>query len=112
MLAKAHDAELVSVHVDDRLLRSSDDIQRRILLGSRDRLHVLIERVASVPPKVNVVMEFGQPDEAILRVAARRQARFIVLGVGGNRTTRRKEWRSAYHIVCGASCPVITIRAN
>jgi nucleotide-binding universal stress UspA family protein len=112
LLAKSHDAELVSVHLDDRLLGRPCKVQPGILQALQHRLHVLIEHVASVPPKVNVVMDFGPPEEAILRIAARRQARFIVLGVGGNRLTRRNEWRSAYDIVCGASCPVITVRAN
>jgi nucleotide-binding universal stress UspA family protein len=59
------------------------------------------------------VVEFGVPAPAILATAAAAKAQLIVMGL--NRPARLSApshfpWAVAYEVVCGAQCPVLTIR--
>jgi len=58
------------------------------------------------------MVEFGEPAEGILWAARNLQAAAIILGL---KHRRGAIWHmpssTAYRVVCGAGCPVVTIRA-
>lgn len=64
-------------------------------------------REGGTTPKV--VADTGPNVKAILRVAERRLADLIVLGISES-DEERLGWADAYEVVCSALCPVLTIR--
>lgn len=59
------------------------------------------------------VVRFGTPSEKILQVALEKRADLIVLGLRRSSlpgTISHLPWATAYEIVCGAACPVLTVR--
>ena len=59
------------------------------------------------------VVRFGTPSEKILQVALEKRADLIVLGLSRSSlpgTISHIPWATAYEIVCGAACPVLTVR--
>lgn len=60
-----------------------------------------------------LVVRFGTPSEKILQVALEKRADLIVLGLRRSSlpgTISHIPWATAYEIVCGAGCPVLTVR--
>lgn len=60
-----------------------------------------------------VVVQFGTPSEKILQVALEKRADLIVLGLSRSSlpgTISHIPWATAYEIVRGAACPVLTVR--
>jgi len=65
----------------------------------------------TVEPQFTV--KFGAPSKKILQVADTLKADLIIMGL--NRSTHidtvsHMPWATAYEVVCGASCPVLTVR--
>jgi len=115
--AKAH---LVLVHVleslpaDDprALLHFGSDEYRSFLEGdARERVLALLPQDAPPEAPPEIVIAAGKPYREILRVAAAREAGFIVMGVHGRGAHDRTLFGSiANHVVRGAACPVLTMR--
>jgi nucleotide-binding universal stress UspA family protein len=60
-----------------------------------------------------LVVQFGTPSEKILQFALETSADLIVLGLRRSSlpgTISHTPWATAYEIVCGAACPVLTVR--
>jgi len=56
--------------------------------------------------------EFGDPADRILWAADKLQAGLIVMGVHQkHQITASIAWSTAYEVVCGAPCPVLTVRS-
>ena len=72
------------------------------------------EWLPEVPPfNTNYVVECGPIDETILAAAVEGQADVIIMGLRSPQTFfDHLSWLHAYKIVCGACCPVLTIRAQ
>lgn len=84
--------------------------------SSRARLRILVPPDVKLEPEPDLVVEFGDPAEIIVKVAALRSADLIVLGVrrGGAfaRATTHLPEGVGYRVVCEAHCPVLTVRGN
>ncbi len=65
------------------------------------------------PIDAEFVVQFGIPSEKILQVALDKRVDLIILGLRREPlagTISHKPWATAYEIVCGAGCPVLTAR--
>jgi len=59
------------------------------------------------------LVEFGLPSEKILQVALKVKADIVVMGLNRSLhigTASHLPWATAYEVVCGAACPVLTVR--
>jgi nucleotide-binding universal stress UspA family protein len=59
------------------------------------------------------VVQFGTPSEKILQVALDRRVDLIILGLRRSSligAVSHMPWATAHEIVCGAGCPVLTVR--
>jgi nucleotide-binding universal stress UspA family protein len=76
------------------------------------RLKELVSESAHLRYAPETVLEFGNPAECILKVAAAREADMIVLGARSSIDvgTTHSPWSSAHHVIAHAHCPVLTIR--
>lgn len=65
------------------------------------------------PIESEFVVQFGIPSENILQVALNRGADLIILGLCSSslvNTISHMSSATAYEVVCGAGCPVLTVR--
>jgi nucleotide-binding universal stress UspA family protein len=72
-----------------------------------------------VPPdgqaqiEIEFVVQFGVPSEKILQIALEKRVDLIMLGLRRAALVgalAHRPWARAYEIVCGAGCPVLTVR--
>ena len=77
------------------------------------RLEQLMPRDEEMPIESEFVVQFGIPSEKILQVALDKRAELIILGLRHASLASaisHKPWATAYEIVRGAGCPVLTVR--
>ncbi len=77
------------------------------------RLEQLMPRDQETPIESEFVVQFGIPSEKILQVALDKRVDLIILGLRRASlagTISHMPWATAYEIVCGAGCPVLTVR--
>jgi len=77
------------------------------------RLEQLLPRDDETPIDTEFVVQFGIPSEKILQVALEKKVDLIILGLRRASlagTLSHMPWATAYEIVCGAGCPVLTVR--
>ena len=77
------------------------------------RLEHLLPNDEQAPLKTESIVQFGVPSEKILQVALNRRADLIILGLSRPSlvsATSHVPWATAYEVVCGAGCPVLTVR--
>ena len=77
------------------------------------RLEQLMPREEETPIESAFVVQFGMPSEKILQVALDKGVDLIILGLRRASlagTISHMPWATAYEIVCGAGCPVLTVR--
>ena len=77
------------------------------------RLEQLVPCDDEIRMKTEFVVQFGIPSEKILQVALERKVDLIILGLRASflaGTISHMPWTTAYKIVSGAGCPVLTIR--
>ena len=77
------------------------------------RLEQLVPCDDETPIDTDFVVQFGIPSEKILQVALDTRVDLIIMGLrraplAG--TISHMPWATAYEIVCGAGCPVLTVR--
>jgi nucleotide-binding universal stress UspA family protein len=78
------------------------------------RLKEILSHQAPLAAKPEFLVKFGAPSEMVLRAAAELQSDLIIMGVNHTRhidTACHTPWATAYAVVCGATCPVLTVRA-
>ena len=78
------------------------------------RLEKLIDENAPLRVPPEIVVKFGMPGKMILHTAQTLGADLIVMGLhrsGYIHTASHLPWDTAYHVVCGATCPVLTVRS-
>jgi nucleotide-binding universal stress UspA family protein len=102
-LAQEHRSRITLLHVEQRSDQETAIIdQLRELIPSATDLHCL--------PLFRV--ERGNPVKEVLRVAEQMKADLIVLGAKPRRDLAGNvPHTKAYQIICGASCPVLTIKS-
>ena len=77
------------------------------------RLEQLVPCDEEAPIESAFVVQFGIPSEKILQVALDKKVDLIILGLRRASlagTISHMPWATAYEIVCGAGCPVLTFR--
>jgi nucleotide-binding universal stress UspA family protein len=102
-LAQEHRSRITLLHVEQRSDQETATVdQLQELIPSATDLHCL--------PLFRV--ERGNPVKEILRVAEQMKADLIVLGAKTRRgLAGNVPHTKAYQIICGASCPVLTIKS-
>jgi nucleotide-binding universal stress UspA family protein len=82
-------------------------------LASQKRFEDLTLQNGPMAIKPELMVKFGIPGEQILQASHDLKADLIVLGLTHHRhieTESHMPWAVAYKVVCGARCPVLTIR--
>jgi nucleotide-binding universal stress UspA family protein len=77
------------------------------------QLQHLAPRDEPPPVESELVVQFGTPSEKILQIALGRAVDLIILGLRRSSLVgpvSHIPWATAYEIVCGAGCPVLTVR--
>ena len=77
------------------------------------RLEQLVPCDEEAPIESEFVVQFGIPSEKILHAALDKSVDLIILGLHRASlagTISHMPWATAYEIVCGAECPVLTVR--
>ena len=65
------------------------------------------------PIDAEFLVQFGIPSEKVLQVTLDKRVDLIILGLRReplSHTSSHMPWATAYEIVCGAGCPVLTVR--
>jgi nucleotide-binding universal stress UspA family protein len=71
------------------------------------------EEELALPPEY--LVHFGRPSETILQLALKLKADLIFMGLRLSThvvAAPQTHWATAYEMVCGASCPVLTARTQ
>ena len=82
-------------------------------MASLWRLEELTSQNTDLAVKPEFMVEFGLPGEKILQVAETLKADAIIMGLHRSThigTASHMPWATAYEVVCGAGCPVLTVR--
>jgi nucleotide-binding universal stress UspA family protein len=77
------------------------------------RLAKLVSQEATMKDAPAFMVEFDKPAEGILKAAEVLHADMIIMGLPRRthvETISRLPWSTAYEVVCGAVCPVLTLR--
>jgi len=102
-LAQEHRSRITLMHVQQH-----PDQEDEIV----NRLHQLLPFAAELHCLPLFRVEWGDPVRAILQVAAKIHADLIVLGAKSRKgLAGHMPHTKAYHVVCGAPCPVLTIKS-
>jgi len=97
-------------------LPTAGDVTRtreKARMASLQRLEELTSQSAKLAVKPEFLIEFGLPSEQILHVANTLKADAIILGLHRSAhidTKSHMPWATAYEVVCGASCAILTVR--
>jgi nucleotide-binding universal stress UspA family protein len=83
------------------------EMREKIRLNSFHRLEELVCQKLKLTAAPEFVVEFGLPADKILHTAQNFKSDAIILGL--HRSTRIP-WATAYQVVCGACCSVLTVR--
>jgi nucleotide-binding universal stress UspA family protein len=94
---------------------SGDVMQMRenARIASLRRLEELVSPKTELAVKPEFVVEFGSPSEKILQTAETLVVDAIIMGLHRSThisTASHMPWDTAYKVVCGAGCPVLTVR--
>jgi len=88
-------------------------MRENVYMASLRRLEELASQNAKLALKPEFLVEFGSPSEKILQAANTLKADAIILGLYRSThidTKSHLPWATAYEVVCGASCSVLTVR--
>jgi len=109
-LAQENQANLTFMHVVEEGELLSPDRRMEVTASIGQQLRELIPPENLTQHEPDLAVEFGPPAEMILKAAEEVKADFIVLGIRrpshllGNPSSD-----TAYKVVCGAGCPVLTV---
>lgn len=110
-LAQENQAHLTLLHVVQESADVSPHNRARIVEYFTKQLRALMPDEAEMWCEPEIIVEFGEPADAILRVADQTQAEVIALGVRRAGTfPGHLPPATAYKVVCQARCPVLTVR--
>ncbi len=113
-IAQEHQAHLVLLHVIEPPKAGDLAHAGEFVSSTMQLLRDLVPPEAELWCKPEHVVEYGSPAENILKVAERRHAHLIVLGVrkpeGSLGLATHFARATAYEVVSQANCPVLTVR--
>jgi nucleotide-binding universal stress UspA family protein len=111
-LAQEHRSRLTLLHVftHPEVLSKEELIEQEHNFYAQ--LRELVPATTKIQCKVEVRVVFGEAAEQILRIAQETNAELIVMGAKArNSLAGNVPHTKAYRVVCGAHCPVLTIRS-
>src|SRR5262245_49067125 len=111
-LAQKHCSRLRLVHV----LRHPEAYGKDVLAEKKEtsmaELRELVATEADLQCKLDFEVTVGEPVEEILRIAGETKADLIIMGAKARSSLAGNVPPSkAYRVVCGAQCPVLTVRS-
>lgn len=110
-LAQENQAHLTLLHVVQESADVSPHNRARMVEYFTKRLRELLPDEAEMWCEPEIIVEFGEPADTILKVAREAQAEVIALGVRKAGTfPGHLPPATAYKVVCQAHCPVLTVR--
>jgi nucleotide-binding universal stress UspA family protein len=110
-LAQENQAHLTLLHVVKEAADVSEHNRARLVGFVTKRLRALLPDEADLWCEPEIIVQFGEPADAILKVAAETKAELIALGVRKAGTfPGHLPPATAYKVVCQATCPVLTVR--
>jgi nucleotide-binding universal stress UspA family protein len=110
-LAQENQAHLTLLHVVKEAADVSEHNRARFVGFVTKRLRALLPDEADLWCEPEIIVQFGEPADAILKVAAETKAELIALGVRKAGTfPGHLPPATAYKVVCQATCPVLTVR--
>ena len=110
-LAQENQAHLTLLHVVKETTEVSEHNRARMVEFFHKRLRALLPEEADLWCEPEIIVEFGEPADAILKVAAETKSELIALGVRKAGTfPGHLPPATAYKVVCQATCPVLTVR--
>ena len=88
------------------------EMREEVRRTTRQRLEELIEQNGRMAVRPESIVRFGIVSEQILQASHELKADLVVLGLKepAHRESSHVPWAAAYKVVCGARCPVLTIR--
>lgn len=111
-LAQEHYSRLRLVHVFPHPEAYGKDVLPLEKEKSEARLRELVPAGTELHCKLDFEIAVGKPVEEILRIAAETKADLIVMGAKARETFAGNVPNTkAYQVVCGALCPVLTVRS-
>ena len=111
-LAEKHCSRLRLVHVLPHPEAYGDDVLAMKKENSMAQLRELVATGADLHCKLDFEVAVGEPVQQILRIAEETKADLIVMGAKGRTSLAGNvPHTKAYRVVCGARCPVLTVRS-
>jgi nucleotide-binding universal stress UspA family protein len=111
-LAQKHCSRLRLVHVLLHPKAYGQDVLAVKKENSMAQLRELVATEADLHCKLDFEVAVGEPVEQILRIAKETKADLIIMGAKGrNSLAGNVPHTKAYRVVCGAQCPVLTVRS-
>jgi nucleotide-binding universal stress UspA family protein len=89
------------------------ELREKARMAALRRLQELTSQNLKLVVEPDCFVEFGLPSEGILQVADTLKADAIILGLHRSShidTKPHMPWATAYEVVCGACCSVLTVR--
>jgi nucleotide-binding universal stress UspA family protein len=111
-IARKHQAQLTLVHILEKAFSNAKEAPAAAR-SARARLRdfAAAEEILTSGPEL--VTGVGPMVDRILNIARKRRADLIVIGVSAAAGLKDHAlWPNAYRIVCGAHCPVLTVRGG
>jgi nucleotide-binding universal stress UspA family protein len=109
-IAEENQASLTLLHLVALVPMQSQESVREVAMR---QLQSLLPPDVSAWCQPTLAVRFEFPTDGILRAAAELKADLIVMGVhrtAAPRAAAHLPWAIAYDVVCGAPCPVLTVR--
>jgi nucleotide-binding universal stress UspA family protein len=111
-LAQEHCSRLRLVHVFPHPEAYGTDVLALEKKNSEARLRELVPGGTERQCKLDFEVAVGEPVQQILRIATKTNADLIVMGAKKRETlSGNVPHTKAYRVVCGAHCPVLTVRS-
>lgn len=111
VIAQEQQAALAMLHVIPQVENDSAQKRAQLQAENAERLRSLIPAGARLPSPPETFVAFGNPGQAILKLAADWNPDLIVLGVRRPEANSRLIARpTAYNVVSNAPCPVLTVK--
>ena len=111
-LSEQHRAELTLVHalasaIPDAEYGAATFVQREV-----DEAQAQLRKLSPAGTEADIVVDVGTAAAIIVRVAERRNASLIVMGLRQQSVFAATHfpWSTAHRVVCDAHCPVLTVR--
>ena len=112
LLSRHHQAGLTLLHVLDGPTGETE-LNRQRADSTKFRLRDIAHRAGILTYGTPLLVRYGYPAQKILDVAKQTHSELIVMGVNPRSTfSYRQMWPVAYAVVCGARCPVLTVRTE